>query len=152
GLYGFGQHDDESIKLVANDGSGLSRAQDDVTSGHLVALFLEDQYKLFQWLTVTAGIRLTHFGGAISENAANPRLGGSIRIPRLNWVLRCFWGTYYQAPPLSTVSGPLLDFALSQGLGFIPLRGERDQEHQFGITIPLRGWSFDINDYHQRVR
>jgi outer membrane receptor protein involved in Fe transport len=41
---------------------------------------------------------------------------------------------------------------VSQGLGFIPLRGERDQEHQFGLTIPLRGWSFDVNNYHQRAQ
>lgn len=152
GVYGFGQHDLESVKLIANDGSGLSLAQDKVTSGHLEALFLEDQYKAFSWLTLTAGVRLTHFGGTISENAASPRLGGAIRIPHLNWVLRGFWGRYYQAPPLSTVSGPLLDFAVSQGLGFIPLHGERDQEHQFGLTIPLRGWSFDVNDYHQRAQ
>lgn len=152
GVYGFGQHDDESVKLIANDGSGLSLAQDKITTGHLEALFLEDQYKAFSWLTLTAGVRLTHFGGTISENAASPRLGGAIRIPHLNWVVRGFWGRYYQAPPLSTVSGPLLDFAVSQGLGFIPLHGERDQEHQFGLTIPLRGWSFDVNDYHQRAR
>jgi outer membrane receptor for ferric coprogen and ferric-rhodotorulic acid len=70
----------------------------------------------------------------------------------LNWTLRGFWGKYYQAPPLSTVSGPLLEFAVAQGLGFIPLHGERDQEHQFGLTIPLRGWEFEVNDYHQRAR
>jgi outer membrane receptor protein involved in Fe transport len=46
----------------------------------------------------------------------------------------------------------LLDFAVSQGLGFIPLRGERDEEHQFGLTIPLRGWSFEVNNYHQRAK
>jgi hypothetical protein len=152
GLYGFGQRDDESVSLIANDGSGLALAQDKMTTGHLEALFLEDQYKILPWLTLTAGVRLTHFSGAISENAASPRLGGAIRIPHLNWVLRGFWGEYYQAPPLSTVSGPLLDFAVSQGLGFIPLRGERDQEHQFGLTIPLRGWSIDVNDYHQRAK
>jgi outer membrane receptor protein involved in Fe transport len=50
------------------------------------------------------------------------------------------------------VTGPVLDFAVKQGLGFIPLRGERDQEHQFGITIPLRGWDFEVNNYHQRAR
>ena len=138
--------------MIANDGSGLSLAQANNTSGHLEAVFLEDQYKALAWLTFTAGVRLTHFTGAISENAASPRLGGAIRIPHLNWVLRGFWGEYYQAPPLSTVSGPLLDFAVSQGLGFIPLRGERDQEHQFGLTIPLRGWAFDVNNYHQRAR
>jgi outer membrane receptor protein involved in Fe transport len=152
GLYGFGQHDDETVALIANDGSGLSLAQDKVTTGHLETLFLEDQYKALPWITLTAGVRLTHFSGAISENAASPRFGGAIRIPYLNWVLRGFWGEYYQAPPLSTVSGPLLDYAVSQGLGFIPLRGERDQEHQFGLTIPLRGWSFEVNNYHQRAR
>jgi hypothetical protein len=152
GVYGFGQHDDEFVGLIANDGSGLSLAQDHSSSGHLEALFMEDQFKAFSWLTLTAGARLTHFTGAISENAASPRLGGSIRIPHLNWVLRGFWGRYYQAPPLSTVTGPLLDYAVSQGLGFIPLRGERDEEHQFGLTIPVKGWSLDLNNYHQRAQ
>ena len=152
GVYAFGQHDDESVNLIANDGSGLALANQKATNGQLEALFFEDQYKAFSWLTLTAGARLTHFAGAISENAASPRLGGAIRIPHLNWVLRGFWGTYYQAPPLSTVTGPLLNFAVDQGLGFIPLRGERDQEHQFGLTIPLRGWAFEVNNYHQRAR
>jgi outer membrane receptor protein involved in Fe transport len=152
GSYGFGQHDGESVNLIANDGSGLSLAHQQNTSGHLETLFMEEQYKATDWLTFTAGVRLTHFSGAIAENAASPRFGGAIRIPHLNWVLRGFWGEYYQAPPLSTVSGPLLGFAVSQGLDFIPLRGERDQEHQFGLTIPLRGWAFDVNNYHQRAR
>jgi outer membrane receptor protein involved in Fe transport len=152
GIYAFAQRDDESVRLTANDESGLSIAQGRITTGHLEAFFLEDQYRATSWLTLTAGVRLTHFTGVISENAASPRLGGSIRIPRLQWVLRGFWGRYYQAPPLSTVAGPLLNFAVSQGLDFIPLRGERDQEHQFGLTVPFRGWSFDVNDYHQRAR
>jgi outer membrane receptor for ferrienterochelin and colicin len=152
GIYAFGQHDDELVNLNANGEPNLSVAQGRITTGHLEALFFEDQYRASSWLTLTAGIRLTHFSGAISENAASPRLGGSIRIPHLHWVLRGFWGRYYQAPPLSTVAGPLLDFAVSQGLGFIPLRGERDEEHQFGLTIPFRGWAFDVNNYHQRAR
>jgi TonB dependent receptor/Carboxypeptidase regulatory-like domain/TonB-dependent Receptor Plug Domain len=152
GVYGFGQHDNEFVHLLANDGSGDSVRQTNSTTGQLESAFLEDQYKPFSWLTLIGGVRLTHFAGSISENAADPRLGGSIRIPYLHWVFRGFWGEYYQAPPLSTVSGPLLDFAVSQGLGFIPLRGERDQERLFGLTIPLRGWSFDVNNYHQRAR
>ncbi len=152
GVYGFGQGDDESVRLIANDGSGGTLAQDRVSTGHLESVFLEDQYKALSWLTFTAGVRLTHFTGAISENAASPRLGAAIRIPRLNWVLRGFWGRYYQAPPLSTVAGPLLDFAVAQGLRVIPLHGERDEEHQFGLTVPVRGWSVDVNNYHQRAR
>jgi outer membrane receptor protein involved in Fe transport len=152
GMYGFGQHDDESVGLIANEGTGLTVAQQRIATGHLEALFVEDQYKVLPWLTLTGGARFTHFSGAISENAASPRIGAAVRIPRLNWVLRGFWGEYYQAPPLSTVSGPLLNYAVSQGLGFIPLHGERDQEHQFGLMIPLRGWVLDVNNYHQRAR
>jgi len=152
GIYQFGQWDRESVDLIANDGSALPLAQSKRSGGNLEAAFLEDQFKALPWLTLTAGARLTHFAGAITENAASPRLGATVRIPHLNWVLRGFWGQYYQAPPLSTVTGPLLDHAIAQGLGFIPLRGERDQEHQFGLTIPLRGWSFDVNNYHQRAR
>lgn len=151
GLYGFGQHDDEFAGLIANDGSGQSLAQRQVSTGQLEAAFLEDQYRPFSWLTLIAGVRLTHFGGNVSENAADPRVGGSVRIPHLNWVFRGFWGRYYQAPPLSTVSGPLADYAVTQGFVFIPLHGERDEEHQFGVTIPFRGWSMDVNDYHMRA-
>jgi outer membrane receptor for ferrienterochelin and colicin len=152
GFYGFGQADSEFINLIANDGSAPALAQRQNPRGQLEAGFLEDQYKPFSWLTLIAGVRLTHFAGAISENAASPRAGGSIRIPRLGWVLRAFWGRYYQAPPLSTVTGPLLDFAAAQGFDFIPLRGEHDEEHQFGLTIPVHGWSLEVNDYHQRAR
>jgi outer membrane receptor protein involved in Fe transport len=151
GLYAFGQHDNEFVGLIANDGSGDSLVQTSISTGQLETLFVEDQYKATSWLTLIGGLRLTHFGGSISENAADPRLGGAITIPHLRWTLRGFWGTYYQAPPLSTASGPLLAYAVQQGLGFIPLRGERDQEHQFGLTVPLRGWSFDVNNYHQRA-
>jgi outer membrane receptor for ferrienterochelin and colicin len=152
GIYQFGQWDHEFINLIANDGTAPPLAQSQHTNGHLEAAFAEDQFKAFSWLTLIAGVRLTRFSGAISENAASPRLGGSVRIPHLSWVLHGFWGRYYQAPPLSTVAGPLLDFAVSQGLGFIPLHGERDEEHQFGLTIPFRGWALELNDYHQRAR
>ena len=152
GLYGFGQADSEFVNLLANDGSAPPMAQSQRSTGQMEAGFLEDQYKPFSWLTLNAGVRLTHFSGAISENATSPRAGGSLRIPYLKWVLRGFWGRYYQAPPLSTVAGPLLDYAVIQGLGFIPLYGERDEEHQFGLTIPVRGWSVDLNNYHQRAR
>ncbi len=152
GFYGFGQRDDEYIRLLANDGSSRDLVNEKRTGGQLEAVFAEDQWKATSWLTLTGGIRLTHFSGAISENAASPRVGAAVRIPHLNWVLRGFYGRYYQAPPLSTVAGPLLDFALTQGLGIIPLRGERDEENQVGLTIPLRGWTLDFNSFRQRAR
>jgi hypothetical protein len=152
GVYGFGEHDSRLFGLTATDGSGLALRQQVNPTGGLVAVFLEDQFKINQWLSVNGGVRLSHFQGAVSENAADPRVGAAIRVPRLNWVLRGFYGRFYQAPPLSTVSGPLLAFALDQGFGFLPLHGERNEESQFGIAIPWRGWTLDADHFHTKSR
>jgi outer membrane receptor protein involved in Fe transport len=118
----------------------------------LIALYAEDQFRATSWLTVNAGIRQTHFSGGQAENATSPRFGASIRIPKLNWVVRGFYGHFYQAPPLDTLSGPLLQFITNvQQLGFIPLKGERDEEHQFGVTIPWKGWLIDADTFKTRA-
>jgi outer membrane receptor protein involved in Fe transport len=120
-------------------------------AGSLVAFFLDDKFKLFPWLTLSAGMRPTHFSGSVSENAISPRFGVALAVPRLNWTFRAFYGHYYQAPPLITASGPLVQFANANNLGFIPLHGERDEEHQFGVTIPFRGWTVDVDSFRTNV-
>jgi len=147
GLQVFGARDNQLFVIVASDGSNPPLRQREMVWGNVEALFLEDQYKLSSWLTLNGGARLTHFGSTTSENAVDPRVGAAIRIPRLNWVLRGFYGRYYQAPPLLTVNGPLLEQAAQQGFGFLPLRGERDEQHEFGLTIPLAGWTFDVSNF-----
>lgn len=152
GIYGFAQRDNTFVRLTSNDAAGVSLRQRENVSGNLEAVFLEDQYKATSWLTLNGGVRLTHFGGSIAENAASPRAGAAIRMPYLHWIFRGFYGRYYQAPPLATVSGPLLAFAVDQGFGFLPLHGEHDEERQFGVTIPARGWSLDVNHFSTSVR
>ncbi len=144
GVYAFAQHDNTLFSLVANDGSGDAFAQRQKVNGDLEAVFVEDQYKLTEWLTLNAGVRFTRFSGLITETAASPRLGAAVRVPRLNWVLRGAYSRFYQAPPLDTLSGPLLDVASTQGVGFLPLRGERDEQHEIGLSIPFRGWVADF--------
>ena len=61
GIYGFGQRDQESVNLIANDGSSPPLAAAKQSQGNLEAAFLEDQFKPLSWLTLTAGVRLTHF-------------------------------------------------------------------------------------------
>ena len=147
GFQAFGQRDNQLFGIVTADGSNPPLSQRQALWGNVEALFLEDQYKVTSWLTLNGGVRLTHFGGTISENAADPRIGAAVRIPKLGWVARAFWGRYYQAPPLLTVSGPLLDVAAQQGFGFLPLRGERDEQHEFGLTVPFGGWTVDISNF-----
>jgi len=148
GFYGFFQRDSSVFRLRGFDDENGPFDISQVTrpNGSLAAAFVEDQFKASSWLTLTGGVRFTDFRGSITENAVSPRLGAAIRIPRIKVVLHGFYGRYYQAPPLTTVSGPLLEFAAEQGFGFIPLRGERDEEFQVGAGTILKG--FDIQtDY-----
>jgi hypothetical protein len=152
GLYGFYQHDNSDFGIQANDGSGLSLQERDRLGGNLEALFVGDQYKAASWLTLTGGLRFTHFGGSTSEHATDPRIGAAIRIPQANIVFRGFYGRYYQAPPLSTVTGPLAQFVLDQGLAFLPLRGERDEEYLVGVSVPVKGWVLDSDYFHTAAK
>jgi len=148
GLYSFYQHDNELFGAIFNDGNGNPPVTDpEHPSGSLVAYFLDDKFKPFSWLTLSAGMRPTHFSGGVTENAISPRFGAAVNIPRLNWTFRAFYGHYYQASPLITVSGPLLQFCSANNCGFIALHGERDEEHQFGVTIPYRGWTLDADNF-----
>jgi hypothetical protein len=89
----------------------------------------------------------------VDESAIQPRFGATVTVPRLRWTFRAFYGHYYQAPPIETVSGPaLLSYTGQQGLGFATLRGERDEEHQFGVTIPYRGWILDADNFKTNVQ
>jgi hypothetical protein len=82
---------------------------------------------------------------------ADPRFGATVTIPRIGWVFRGFYGRYYQAPPLSSITGPLLSYANANNTGFTPLRGERDEEHEFGIVIPYRGWALEVDNFKTRI-
>jgi outer membrane receptor protein involved in Fe transport len=152
GFYGFYQHDRSSLGLASTDESVASIEQSQALGGNLEALFLEDQFRPTDWLTLSGGLRYTHFGGSVTEDNLSPRLGATVKIPGTKWLARGFWGRYYQAPPLQTVSGPILDLALEEGFGFLPLNGERDEEWQAGVAIPVSGWDLDLNYFHNAVR
>jgi hypothetical protein len=141
GVYGFAQQDQADFNLAFNDGSSPPLSQLESPTGNLMAAWVQDTYEPTDWLHLSAGLRQTHFQGVITENATDPRYGATVRLPRLNWVLSAFWGKYYQAPPLETLSGPFVSYASTQNSEFLPLRGERDRERQFGVTIPVKGWT-----------
>ena len=49
--------------------------------------WFEDKFKATSWLTLSGGVRQSHFSGTISENATSPRAGISVRIPKTNVVI-----------------------------------------------------------------
>jgi outer membrane cobalamin receptor len=152
GLYSFGQHDSYRFNVLFNDGSGTAPIhENDATSGGVIEEYLSDSYKPSNWLTLIAGLRQTHFQGQFTEDSTDPRFGAALRIPYLNWVFRTFYGRFYQPPPLITASGPVLAFANANDTTLVPLHGERDEERQFGLQIPYRGWLLDADTFKTRV-
>jgi hypothetical protein len=166
GVYGFAQHQSNFFNNVFTECTppnnpscqnfGPSSA---AVTGGLAEVFVSDRFQVTSWLTIIAGLRQSHFDSPsvgvqpeVVENATDPRIGIAVKIPRLNWVFRAFYGDFYQAPPLLTATGPLSDLANANNLAFGPLRGERDEEHQFGVTIPYRGWALDADTFQTRAK
>jgi TonB dependent receptor/Carboxypeptidase regulatory-like domain/TonB-dependent Receptor Plug Domain len=151
GIYGFAQHQHNHFFNEYTDLTANVPASSIGVNGGVAAFFINDKFEVTPWLTLMAGLRETAFSATISEHATDPRLGAAIRIPRLNWVFRGFYGYFYQAPPLSTATSELQNLATGQGFAFSPLHGEHDIEWQVGVSIPYRGWMLSADNYETRA-
>jgi hypothetical protein len=171
GVYGFVQHQHnyfdnvftctQGCQVYGEPPNGLPNfpASSIGVNGGVAAEFINDKFKVTPWFTIIAGLRETQFNSSpppplpsVSENVTDPRVGVAVSLPHLNWVFRGFYGEFYQAPPLVTATGALLDLANNQNFTFAPLHGERDIEWQFGVTIPYRGWNLSADNYETRAR
>ena len=150
GLYGFAQNQSNYFNNQFTDGSQNFPASSASLTGGLEEVFLSDKFKPTSWLTLIAGLRQAHFNGGFVEHEVDPRVGIAVKVPRINWVFRAFYGHFYQPPPLLTATGSLEGFASSQGFSFAPLHGERDEEYQYGVTIPFHGWALDADHFRTR--
>jgi hypothetical protein len=152
GLYGYQQHETDRFAVAFNDGSASNFAVNPVVNAGVQESYVEDNFRPADWLTFIGGIRQSHFAGAVSEDAVYPRVGIALQIPKLNWVFRAFYGHFYQPPPLTSITGPALAYAQSSSDSYLPLHGERDEEHQFGVQIPLHGWLLDADTFTTRAK
>jgi hypothetical protein len=162
GFLSFYEHDHQVFGAIFSDSSGDSPFTiGESPTANLETFYIDDRFHPFSWLTLSAGMRPTRFSEGnfstdsieppISESAISPRFGATLTIPRLRWTFRAFYGHYYQAPPIETVSGPLESLCEPPSCEFLPLHGERDEEHQFGVTIPYRGWVLDADTFKTDV-
>jgi hypothetical protein len=160
----FYQHDNQTFGAIFNDGSGnLPFNINESPTANLEAFYIDDKFNPFPWLTLSAGMRPTWFSEGnfpatspetpVSESAISPRFGATVTVPKLRWTFRAFYGHYNQAPPIETVSGELekLCDEPQYACTFQTLHGERDEEHQFGVTIPYRGWVLDADTFKTDV-
>jgi hypothetical protein len=157
GLYSFAQKENDVFGVAASGQclSGTSPCNTPASaSAGLVEFYASDHLRLGPYITLLGGERFSIFRSELDESAIYPRIGATVRIPRLNWVLRGFYGHFFQPAPILTVSSSVLNYAGSLPSGenaFTPIPSERDEEHQFGIEIPYRGWMLDIDTFKNRV-
>ena len=156
GLYSFFQRENDLFRLVDNDpsasGGSVPRTTSTQNAG-ILEFHFSDQIKVDRYLSLYGGMRISEYRSELNESAAYPRIGATLEIPHLHWVFRGYYGHYFQPAPVETVSAGLLHYIQSQSgqNAFVPLPSERDEEHQFGVTIPWRGWSVDITNFKNRV-
>jgi hypothetical protein len=164
GFYSFYQAEDDLFGVAAG-GTCLTSTPPSPcntpgnASAALGEFYLSDHLRLGRYVTLLGGERFSIYRGGYqgktSESALYPRVGATAEIPRLHWVLRGFYGHFFQPAPLLTVSSSVLNYA--SGLPadtentFTPIPSERDEEHQFGIQIPYKGWFLDVNTVKNRV-
>jgi len=154
GIYSFAQWETDLFGLRVNDGSASSvpNKQASTTAGIFEA-HLSDHLHLGRYVTLLGGMRISSYHAELTENAVYPRIGATAEIPRLHWVLRGYYGRFFQPAPVLTVSSAMLNYVQGQQgpNTFVPLHSERDEEHQFGIMIPFRGWALDVDTFRNRV-
>src|SRR4051812_1477487 len=155
GLYSFYSGENDVYGARINDGSAPSvpNSAANANAG-LVEFYLADHVRLGQYITIVGGERLSMLRSNLNETAIYPRIGATVEIPRLHWVLRGFYGHFFQPAPVQTVSSSVLNYASQLPAGenaFTPLLSERDEEHQFGIQIPFRGWLLDVANGKNRI-
>ncbi len=98
-------------------------------------------------------MRISSYHAGLNESAAYPRIGATVGDPAsalgLPRLLRTLLSTRTRPDRLPG----LLNYVNSQSgqNAFVPLPSERDEEHQFGVTIPWRGWSVDVTNFKNRV-
>jgi len=152
GMYSFYQKEDDLFSITGpNCAPAICAANE---NAGLVEFSVGDHLRLGKYVTLLGGERFSIYRAELNESATYPRIGATVRIPKLNWVLRGFYGHFFQPAPIVTVSSSVLNYASSSGGGentFTPLPSERDEEHQFGVEIPYRGWMLDVDTFKSRA-
>lgn len=154
GLYSFYQAESDLFGLKVNDGSGSGVPNtSSATNAGLLEFHFSDHLHLTRYITLMGGMRISNYHAATTETAAYPRIGATAEIPRLHWVFRGFYGHFFQPAPVETVSPAMLDYVHGQSgqNAFVALPSERDEEHQFGVQIPWKGWNLDVTNFKNRM-
>ena len=113
GLYSFVQSERDLFGVIDNQNDVTYPNKTGNASAGLVEFYVGDHLRLGQYVTLLGGERFSIYRAELDESATYPRIGATARIPMLNWVLRGFYGHFFQPAPILTVSVSVLNYAAS---------------------------------------
>jgi len=151
GTDSFGERWSSRFGLSSTVGSKLSLTETQQLWATVFSTFAEDTFRATPWMTINTGYRFERFSGTLTEYGNSPRVGAAFSVGH-GTVLRASYGRFYQHPQVATVSGPVLEFALQEGVDILPIPGERDQIFEVGYGIPVHGWTLDIDGFYNQTR
>jgi hypothetical protein len=151
GTDSFGERWSSLFGLSSTVGSKLSLTETQQLWATVFSTFAEDTFRATPWMTINAGYRFERFSGTVTEYGNSPRVGVAFSVGH-GTVLRASYGRFYQHPQVATVSGPVLEFALQEGVDVLPIPGERDQIFEVGYGIPIHGWTLDFDGFYNQTR
>jgi hypothetical protein len=156
GFYSFYQRENDLFGVIDNATTPATIYPNTPAQANagLVEFYVADHLRLGKYVTLLGGERFSIYRSWLDESAIYPRIGATVEIPHLHWVFRGFYGHFFQPAPVLTVSSSVLNYASTLPSGentFTPIPSERDEEHQFGVQIPWKGWTLDIDTFKNRV-
>ena len=115
GMYSFYQRENDLFGVTDNTTTPATVYPNTPANDNagLMEFYVSDHLRLGQYVTLLGGERFSIYRAALNESAIYPRIGATVRIPRLNWVLRGFYGHFFQPAPIVTVSSAVLNYASS---------------------------------------
>lgn len=108
--------------------------------------YFQDQFSLFENLTVSAGLRYDYSSLLVSEQQFSPRVGAVYFIPKTRTAIRGSFNRLFMPPQVENLllSGSEQARALSPfksaTAGGARVRAERTSAYEAGFAQDLRGW------------
>ncbi len=156
GFYSFYQTENDLFGVEVNTPPGASYPNTPATAAAaLVEFYLTDHLRLGQYITLLGGERFSIYHGGYRRvrNLPPHRRNRRDSPPPLGpaRLLRPLLPARALCSPSPVPSSTTPAACPPAKTAFTPLPSERDEEHQFGILIPYKGWSLDVDTFKNRV-